>query len=95
MNSTEQIFDDDIGYFERNFGAADSSSSEIIRVLAHLVLKSNDLADREAADMSLELQRLKKNLKFGESEQSLYEVDSRGLRTGRLISDLNWGEYYL
>jgi len=93
-NSMDQIFDDDIGYFEKHFGAADSSSSEIIRVLAHLIAKSNDTADKEAADAVLDLHKLKKALKLGESQQMLYETDENGLRTGRLISDLNWGKYY-
>lgn len=92
MVSRNPVVEQDISWFQVHFGQADASPSEIVRAVAHIIQKANDRIDDMTLDKAIELIRLSKNLKDGESVLDLYEVVN-GKRTGFLVRRYNYGKY--
>ena len=95
LNLTQNpTFSDNINWFELNFGAMDSSTSESLRVLSHIVNRALKKADVKVQNRTIELLELQNNLKSGESVLDLYEEDENGRTTGYLVRKLNYGRFY-
>lgn len=94
-NITENpTFDDDISFFEKNFGSMDSASNKALNALYSIVNRALQKADDAVIDKGTTLLERAANLKFGESVVDLYETDEHGLTTGYLIRKLNYGKFY-
>lgn len=93
LDSLEEIgFDSNV--FMQTLGAKDGAKDDAVRSLVYLVNKAIRNADEQAYDRGVDLLKAKDNLKFGESELMLYELDKNGQTTGYLVRDLNFGEFY-
>lgn len=85
---------DDIGTLSSWAGAADASSNEAVRTIAYIINKALTSATLNSVGKATDLLKLKRNLKKGEKEWHLYEVDENGNFTGYLVRDLNFGRFY-
>lgn len=87
-------FDDNISWFELNFGAMDSVSNDALRALYGIVNRARQRASKALQKKTLHLLELQSDLKFGESVTDLYELDESGKTTGWMIRKLNFGKFY-
>lgn len=89
LASGEPIIDDDVNWFELYAGAADSSSSPIIRSLAYMLGKAKDQAEHESLTAMDKVLDAAKGLNLSK----IYETTKGGL-SGYLIRRLNYGQFY-
>lgn len=91
----EQLIDTkhDTSVFFRYLGSVDKARDNGLRVLSKLVNESLHKADRDTYSKSIDLLKLQKNLKSGESTKDIFEYDSNGLTTGYIVRDLNFGQF--
>lgn len=92
MISKNPVVEQDVSWFQVQFGQADASPNEIVRAVAHMIQKCNDKVDNLVLDKAIRLIELEKNLKDGESVLDLYETVD-GKRTGFLVRQFNYGKY--
>lgn len=89
-----EIINDDISVRQLYAGASDSSSNEAVRVISHMVNKAIENADNDTIPVGLAMLNAVKNLKRGESQLQLYELDENGQTTGYLVRNLNYGKFW-
>ena len=92
MISKNPVIEQDVSWFQVQFGQADASPNEIVRAVAHIIQKANDRVDDLTLDKVIKLVELADNLKDGESVLDLYETVD-GKRTGFLVRPFNYGKY--
>ena len=91
---TNQVINDDIGTRLLYMGASDSINNEVVRAVSHIINKAIEQSDDETIPVALNMLNAVKNLKLGESQLSLYELDENGQTTGYLVRDLNYGKFW-
>lgn len=92
LNSDDTVIEDDISWFQVQFGQADASSNEIIRAVAHLIAKANDNVDKKLINKAIKLLKLQSKLSSKKDVLKLYEF-YQGKATGYLVRDLNFGAF--
>lgn len=90
----ELSFGQDVGWFTKMFGAADSINNEAIKTLSHLISNVNDKVDESVFDTCVPLLKAQKDLKLGERVTDIYERDDKGRFTGYIVRKLNYGKFY-
>lgn len=83
----------DMNWVVRMGGSADKMQDSGIRTMSYLVTQAINKAEEDTYHKSTKLLKLQSNLKLGESVKDLYEVDDRGITTGYLVRDLNFGKF--
>lgn len=89
LASGEPIIDDDVSWFEVYAGAADSSSSPVVRSLAYILGKAKDQAEHESLEAMSDILDAAKGLTLSK----VYEKTKSGF-SGYLIRRLNYGQFY-
>lgn len=89
LASGEPIIDDDVSWFELYGGAADSSSSPVVRSLAYILGKAKDQAEHESLEAMSDILDAAKGLTLSK----IYEKTKSGF-SGYLIRRLNYGQFY-
>lgn len=92
MCSQGSSIENDISWFEVQFGQADASTNEIVRAVAHIIQQANDKVDDAVLKKALELLQLQGKLGKGEKVTDLYEMVD-GQATGYLVRDINFGKF--
>ncbi len=91
---TNQVINDDIGTRSLYMGASDSINNEVARAVSHIINKAIETSDDETIPVALNMLNAVKNLKLGESQLQLYELDENGQTTGYLVRGLNYGKFW-
>ena len=94
LGANKAFYLDDVSEFELTLGAADSSKSEAIRAVSHMIQTAVYNAHIKTIPVATRLLELKDALKRGEHVTDLYERDEKGNFTARLVRDLNFGRFY-
>ena len=84
----------DMTALEHSFGAADAVKDEAIRLMAHMVKRAKDIANDKTIDRCADILEAQKKLKSKREIRKMYELDSRGRRTGYLTRKRNYGQFY-
>lgn len=85
----------DIGYLSRWFGPLRTSSNEVLRMVYNMVANVYNETHREVISEGNEMLLLQEDFeKAGFSGKDLHELDENGKKTGFLIAERKWGEYY-
>ena len=87
--SGEPILDDDVSWFEQYLGAADSSSSPVIRALAYKLGRAKEKAEHESLHAMHDVLKAAEGLDLSK----VYEKTKEGL-SGYVIRRLNYGQFY-
>src|SRR6056297_1282360 len=85
----------DIGYLSRWFGPLRSSSNEVLRMVYNVVTNVYNDTHREVINNGTELLDLQLKMeKAGFKSGDLHDRDSKGNKTGFLLTERKWSEYY-
>ena len=85
----------DMGYLSRWFGPLRVAKNETLRLIYNLVSNIYNETHRTVVDEGLELLNLQFELeKAGYKPKNLHDRDSNGNKTGFIITDKKWSEYY-
>lgn len=84
----------DIGFFDRWLISMVESSDLMLRLLETPVKNARFLARSKANETVRQIQKAQEVLEAaGHTTEFLYELDDKGVPTGRYIQELNWTEY--